>query len=159
MSNSLPIKFSWGLFCRRAIIDKDTGELSAIDIIQALTVEQIDVITEILNPNTNIAISLGNLHAIAFFEREDDSIDEINELLNFELTQSGFSTSSFAGEITLKSSEPSTFINLKLGSLVLNGSMQIPEYTFTVGLKIRDCYLAKLVLPVKVKFKLLGQEL
>lgn len=157
MDNNLQIKFSWGTFCRRVITDKDTGEVSMIDIIPALNVEQIFPI-KLENDNQKIIASLGKIYIAALFEKVGLPDAEINENLNIELLQTGLPSASIQTDILIKSTEFSTFINLNLGDLLLTTSSDISEYNFEVIYRVKEQELGRVVMPVRVKFKLLDNE-
>ncbi|TYQ25557.1 hypothetical protein PseudUWO311_15130 [Pseudanabaena sp. UWO311] len=157
MDNNLQIKFSWGTFCRRVIIDKDTEEVSLIDIIPALNVEQVSQI-KLENDNQKIIASLGQVYVAALFEKVDCSDDEINEKLNIELLQTGLPSVSMQVDILIKSIESSTFLNLNLGNLLLTTSLDISEYNFEVIYRLKEQELGRVVMPVRVKFKLLDNK-
>ena len=153
MNKKLPIKFSWGVFCQNAITDQDTKEVSIISVIPSL---KIDVGRhEIISPDSNINISLGKLHAIALFERLDDSTIKINEDLIIEIRQPSFETTTIEGEFIVEPSEDSIFINVKLEGVFLTVSslQESSNYSFEVIFKIKNQQLGRIVLPVKVKFE------
>ena len=153
MNKKLPIKFSWGVFCQKAITDQDTKEVSIISVIPSL---KIDVGRhEIISPDSNINISLGKLHAIALFERLDDSTIKINEDLIIEIRQPSFETTTIEGEFIVEPSEDSIFINVKLEGVFLTVSslQESSNYSFEVIFKIKNQQLGRIVLPVKVKFE------
>lgn len=158
MDNNLPIKFSWGTFCRRAVIDEQTKEISAIDITPALRVELVQF--QLDANNARIPISLGRIYAIALFERVDNSNNEINESINIEVVQTGFNSLPIEGKITIKSTESSEFVNLNLENLVLNISSEKSSnnYSFEVIYKLHNQELGKIVLPVKVELKSLEDK-
>jgi len=157
MDNNLQIKFCWGTFCRRVIIDKDTGEVSIIDIIPALNVEQIFP-TKPDNDNQKLIASLGKIYVAALFEKVDLPNTEINENLNIELLQTGLSPVSIQTNILIKSTESSTFINLNLGDLLFTTSSDISEYNFEVIYRLKEQELGRVVMPVRVEFKSLDNE-
>lgn len=150
MDKKLPIKFSWGVFCHKAITDQDTGEISLISVIPSL---KIDVVrTEVNDLNK---INIGKLHAIALFERLDNSSIEINENITIEVLQSGFEARIIKGKIFIEPTDNSIFVNVKLEAVFLNASsiQDSSNYAFEVIYKIQDQQLGKIILPVKVKFK------
>ncbi len=153
MNKKLPIKFSWGVFCQKAITDQDTKEVSIISVIPSL---KIDVGRhETISPDSNINISLGKLHAIALFERLDDSTIKINEDLTIEILQPSFETTTIEGEVIVEPTEDSIFINVKLEGVFLSVSslQESSNYSFEVIFKIKNQQLGRIVLPGKVKFE------
>ena len=157
MDNNLQIKFSWGTFCRRVIIDKDTGEVSMIDIIPALNVEQISLI-KLENDNQKIISSLGKFYVAALFEKVGLPDAEIKEDLNIELLQTGLPSTSIQTDILIKSTQSSAFLNLDFGDLPLTASLDISEYNFEVIYRVKEQELGRVVMPIRVKFKLLDNE-
>jgi len=157
MDNNLQIKFSWGTFCRRVIIDKDTGEVSMIDIIPALNVEQIFPVKP-ENDNQKLIASLGKIYVVALFEKVDLLNAEINKNLNIELLQTGLPPTSIQTNVLIKSTESSAFINLNLGDLLFTTSLDVSEYNFEVIYRVEEQELGRVVMPIKVKFKLLDNE-
>lgn len=157
MDNNSQIKFSWGAFCRRVIIDKDTGEVSLIDIIPALNVEQVSPI-KLENDNQKLIGALGQIYVASLFEKVEWSDTDINEKLNIELLQTGLPSLSMQADILIKNIESSTFLNLNLGNLPLTTSLDISEYNFEVIYRLKEQELGRVVMPVRVKFKLLDNE-
>jgi hypothetical protein len=159
MNNKLPIKFSWGVFCRRVITDKETGEASIIDIIPALKLEQVFPI-KVDNDNPRILLPLGQIYATTLFERSDLSENEINQHLNIEFLQLGQESILIEANILMRSTEFSTFINLNLGDLPLAVSpvLGVSDYTFEIIYRVNDQELGKVILPVKVEFKSLEDK-
>ncbi len=88
MDNNLPVKFLWGVFCRRVITDRDTGEISMIDIMPALNLEQI-VPIKIDDKIPEFSINLGKSYVTALIEKSDFDGHEINKELSIEFVQSG----------------------------------------------------------------------
>lgn len=156
MDKKLPIKFLWGVFCHKAITDQDTGEVSLISVTPSLKIDVVRIETNDLNPKINI----GRLHAVALFERLNNSTIEINENVTIEIFQSGFETRIIEGKIVIESTDNSIFVNVKLEGVFLNVSsiQDSSDYSFEIIYKIQDQQLGKIVLPVKVKFKSLDSE-
>lgn len=159
MDNNLPIKFSWGVFCRRVIIDKETGEASIIDIIPALKLEQIFPI-KVDNDKPNVFLPLGQIYATTLFERLDLPENEINEHLSIEFLQSGQESIFIEANVLIKTMQFSAFINLNLGNLplVVSPLLGVFDYTFEIIYRIKDQELGRIILPVKVEFKSLEDK-
>ena len=154
MSNDFPLKFSWGLFCHTAITDKDTGQVSIINIIPSLKIEQIKDFNLDSN-NPNILLSLGKMFVVGLFERLNNLGSEINESLDIELLQVGLPTVVVPAKISIKKTEYSAFINLNCEDLILNISplQDIADYKFEVIYKNKNQELGRVILPVEVIFK------
>lgn len=153
MDRELPIKFSWGIFCQKAITDQDTKEVSIISVIPSLKIDVGRI--ESIAPDSNINIGLGNLHAVALFERLGDSTIRINEEVTIEILQPSFEARKIEGVIVVEPTEDSIFVNVKLEGAFLSVSslQESSNYSFEVIFKVKDQQLGKIVLPVKVKFE------
>ena len=154
MDDVLPVKFAWGVFCRRTITDKETGELSIIDVVPALKVEQINPPNLDVN-NPKLLIGLGRMYVTALFQRVGNSDAEINEDLIVEFLQPDSEVIYVNAKITIRSLEISAFINLNLGELILNVSslQEFYDRKFEVAYKVRNQELGKILLPVDIKFQ------
>lgn len=153
MDKKLPIKFSWGVFCQKAITDQDTKEVSIISVIPSLKINVGRI--ETIDLDSNLNISLGRLDAIALFERLDDSTVRINEDVTIEILQPSFEARKIEGEIVVEPTEDSIFVNVKLEGVFLSVSplQEFSNYSFEVIFKAKNQQLGKIVLPVKVKFE------
>lgn len=158
MDNNSQIKFSWGTFCRRAIIDQNTGEMSIIDIVPALKVEQV-VPFNLDSDNLKLSIPLGTMYLTSVFQRLDDSDNEISEDLSIEFSQTGLPFVVIEVKAFIRNTDSSIFINLDLKGLLLTiTSLDVSSYSFEVIYRVHGQELGRLILPVAVKFKLLGNE-
>ena len=152
MDKKLPIKFSWGIFCQKAITDQDTKEVSMISVIPSLKIDVGRI--ETIVPEPNINIGLGSLHAVALFERLANSTSRISEDVTIEILQPSFEARKIEGEIVVEPTEDSIFVNVKLEGVFLSVSSQkSSNYSFEVIFKFKNQQLGKIVLPVKVKFE------
>jgi hypothetical protein len=153
MDKELPIEFSWGIFCQKAITDQDTKEVSIISVIPSMKIDVGRI--ETIDSDSNINISLGKLHVVALFKRLDDSTIRINEDLIIEILQPNFEAVNIEGEIVVEPTEDSIFVNVKLEGAFINVSalQESSNYSFEVTFKIKNQQLGKIVLPVKVKFE------
>ncbi|MEI6327701.1 MAG: hypothetical protein WCP16_00610 [Pseudanabaena sp. ELA645] len=158
MDNNSQIKFSWGTFCRRAITDQNTGEMSIIDVVPALEVEQV-VPLNVNSDDLKVPIPLGTMYLTSVFKRLDDSDNEISEDLSIEFSQTGLPSVLIEVKAFMRSTDSSVFINLDLqGLLLIVTSLDVSRYSFEVVYRVRDQELGRLILPVVVKFKLLNDE-
>ena len=158
MDNNSQIKFSWGTFCRRAITDQNTGEMSIIDVVPALEVEQV-VPLNVNSDDLKVPIPLGTMYLTSVFKRLDDSDNEISEDLSIEFSQTGLPSVLIEVKAFKRSTDSSVFINLDLqGLLLIVTSLDVSRYSFEVVYRVRDQELGRLILPVVVKFKLLNDE-
>ncbi|MFM7602369.1 MAG: hypothetical protein ACKO7R_14425 [Pseudanabaena sp.] len=159
MENNPKIKFSWGTFCRRVIIDKETSEVSIIDVVPALNIKQVAPIK--LGPESpNIIISLGRIYVTALFEKLDSFNTDVNETLNIEFSQIGLKSASFKADVLIKETELTTFINLDFGDLplVVPSSLDVFNYNFEVIYRVKTQEIGRVVLPVRAEFKLLEDK-
>ncbi|HBC40887.1 MAG TPA: hypothetical protein DCZ88_03010 [Pseudanabaena sp.] len=159
MDNNLPVKFLWGVFCRRVITDRDTGEISMIDIMPALNLEQI-VPIKIDDKIPEFSINLGKSYVTALIEKSDFDGHEINKELSIEFVQSGLKSVFVKTNLNIRSTDNSTFVNLDLRDLILTiNSLDYDfDYSFEVIYRIQEQELGRVKLPVKVKFKALEDE-
>jgi hypothetical protein len=80
----MPISLVWSIFCRRAIIDRDTGQCSIIDIIPYLKIEG-PFSSLFLQNNTVSYIGLGDITLISLFSRTDDLENDFTSNSEVEL--------------------------------------------------------------------------
>jgi hypothetical protein len=153
MNNNPPIKFLWGTFCRRAIVDRETQETSIIDIMPGLKLE-------IAKPAQNtdhasLLLNLNKMAVVALFNKLDGSDSQVDEILNVEISTPGSETQTFSIPIIINHDKNNTFVNIILdpATLLITPTEQIdPNYIFEVNYKLQNQHLGKVSLPVEVKY-------
>jgi hypothetical protein len=86
MHSISPVKLLWGTFCRYAIVDERTKELTLIGVLPAITIQ-----TEPLPPDASSefqkrSYQLSPLYLCAIFEKTTDSTDILDVAINIVLT-------------------------------------------------------------------------
>ena len=153
MNNDLPIKFSWGTFCRRAIVDRETQETSIIDIMPGLKLEIAKPPQNIDNPN--ILLNLNKMAVVALFNKLGSSDIQVDEILNVEISTPGNEAQTFSVPIIINNDMNNTFVNIILdpATLLITSTEQIySNYIFEVNYKLKNQLLGKVSLPVEVKY-------
>lgn len=149
----MAIKFKWGVFCRRAIVDRESGETSLIDILPSLKTEV--SFSSIQNISSDeVTLSLGRMSVASFFEKK--LISEVSEAVEVNLNVKG----SFPGvplepmdfPFSIDKGLNSSFFVLTLENpvLVVPKVEKISYYTCSFSYKLQGSEIGKVELPITV---------
>jgi hypothetical protein len=142
----MPISLVWSIFCRRAIIDRDTGQCSIIDMIPSLKVEG-PFSSLFLHNNTVRYIGLGDITLISLFSRTDDLENDFTSNAEVELLVPRSPIQKFNYSILFQNNNLFTYSIINLNDLVytiLPSDVFPIEESISMNHKFKDIHIKNL---------------
>jgi hypothetical protein len=166
MSREPLIKFVWGTFCRKAIVDKETNDTSIIDLLPGLQVSiplassfgiDADSVESLPNDSKVIWVAIGKITLLSEFSRQQEEttnnyLEKIREELNIELLLPDLDKQIVDVSILIEDGKTSTYSILVLDSVNIAVPSQAGSYQRNIEIiyKIEDLELGRVKLPVAI---------
>jgi hypothetical protein len=162
MKNEVPVRFVWGTFCRKAIIDKDTGSMSLIEIIPGLKSSvELHKSENSSEESSQLLIDLGEIDIVSTFEKKANSREE----LKLELELEAMFPASVGTKITISlfidADNDYTFFKSHISRLAFPVPMIEGSYPYSVQFcyRFENQEIGKVELPILVSVTALKEEL
>lgn len=154
MENEAPVRFLWGTFCKKAIIDRDTGSMSLIEIIPGL---KSFVKLPYKNENSSeelseILLDLGAFDVVSTFGKKVNSHEELNIELELEAIFPDLGGKEFKIPLFIEANNDYTFFQGHISKL----AFVVPPVEGLHPYSIQFCYrfenqeIGKVELPIHV---------
>jgi hypothetical protein len=155
MEQDLPVQFLWGTFCKKAIIDRETQALSVIEVVPSLQSSlQLPNMQESYSGSLpNLFISLGNLTAVAMFEKKTEPTKETKINLRAEMIFPGVDLPIIELPFYLDPNQTHGYaiLNLENPYISVNPNEVISNYNCQIIYRINEIEVAKTDLFVNLK--------
>jgi hypothetical protein len=145
----MPIKFKWGVFCRRAIVDRESGEASLIDILPAIKTDISFDSAE--SKSEKITASLGRMFVASLFEKELP-FEHLDVSLSLEGSFPGIQLEPIDLPFVIEKESNASFFILSLENpaLVLPKAEGVSNHICFFSYKVKGNELGRVELPVTV---------